>query len=161
MILDLTGRLLNAYSPTSTGTTYQQYIDRLTPMDDGAGEPLYLFGKVTTAVTSGGSATVNFQLVGNPSDPTFSSGNVVWMDAGIPPGTGIGKSSLVAGYAFFRAPIPRSPQSGSYEAETLLIRYWSVAVIIGTAALTAGTFDCWIGSKPLQDSLAYPRAYTV
>lgn len=158
MMLDALDQLMNAYAPTTHGAAQNNgvFLDRLVAMEEGAGEPLYLFGRVKTAPTSGGSATVQFQLIGNPSDNTFASGNVVVLDTGA-----IAIATLVAGYEFFRAPIPRVA-SGSPEVTGSLLRYWTINVTIGTADLTAGAFDAWMTAKPLQDMLGgYARGYNV
>lgn len=159
MYFDLLDQMMSAYAPTSTGTTNTPttgpYLDRTVAMEDGAGEPLFFYGEVATTATSGGSATVQFLLLGNPSDPTFASGNVTVYDSGA-----IAVATLAAGYQFARAPIPRR-QAGGLETTGLLLRYYQTRVVIATAALTAGAFNSWLTTKPLQDNLSYARNYTV
>jgi hypothetical protein len=156
MLLDLNDQILQSFAPTATGANvYQFYIDRLLAMEDGAGEPIYVYGQVAAAVTSGGAATVDFQLIGNPSDPTFAAGNVIIRDTGVLP-----KATLIKGYQFFREVIPRQPDS-SLETTGLFLRYITIGVAIGTAVLTAGTFNAWATYKLLQDNISYPRNFNV
>lgn len=158
MILDVGNQVANAYAPTTPfGATlfFQSYIDRLAAQEDGAGMDVTAFGVISTTVTSAGAATVRFQVLGNASDPTFASGNVVLLDTGV-----VGKATLVAGYQFLRAKLPRIPLLNSPELTTSLLRYLTVAAIIGTADLTAGAWNAWITYGTLQDDIAYPAGYS-
>ncbi len=155
MFLDSLDQLLSDFAPTTGSSNYSKYIDRLAKMEDGAGEPLYLYGLVTTTATSGGSNTTQFKVLGNATDPTFASGNVTLFDSGL-----IAVATLVAGYQFMRAVIPRQP-SPSLEPTSSFYRYITCQVLIATADLTAGKFSVWATVKPLQDNLSYPRGFSV
>lgn len=155
MILDLTDQVMSSYAPTSTGTTLQSYIDRIAAMENAAGYAISVYIQVAASVTSGGAGTVQFQAIGNASDPTFASGNVVLFDSGI-----IAKTTLVAGYQI-RGTIKRA-NAGSVEPTTSFLRYLTITSTIATAALTAGTFNAWFKEgESQQDNLTYPAGYTV
>lgn len=156
--LDANLQLANLFAPTATGANISllAVIDRLAIMDDGIGNIVDFYVQVAQAVTSGGAATVDFQLLGNATDPTFSSGNVVLCDTGV-----IGKAALIAGHQF-SIPIPRQAWN-SIQNNTAATRYLTINAIIGTAVLTAGQFNAWIlpHNGANQSNLAYPSNYTV
>lgn len=155
MILDHADQVMTAYAPTAQTATFSNYIDRLVAMENASGAPLYGYVNVNTSVTSAGAATVQFQVIGNNSDPTFASGNVVLADSGAIP-----KATLVAGW---QIPLAIShAQLLSLEPKTAFLRYLTILVTIGTANLTAGKFDGWLSNKPVpQDNLSYRAGYTV
>ncbi len=155
MFLDSLDQLMSDFAPTTGSTNYSKYIDRLAKMEDGAGDPIYIYGLVTTTATSGGSNTTQFKIIGNATDPTFASGNVTLLDSGA-----IAVATLVAGYQFLRAVIPRQP-TGSLEQTGSFLRYITAVAVIATADLTAGKFSIWATPAPLQDNLSYPRGYSV
>ncbi len=155
MLLDSLDQLMSAFVFTTGSTNYSKYIDRLAKMEDGAGEPLYVYGRVATAATSGGSNTTQFKILGNATDPTFASGNVTLLDSGA-----IAVATLTAGYQFLRGVIPRQP-AGSLEQTGAFYRYITCVGIVATADLLTGAFDVWCTTKPLQDNLSYPRNYSV
>jgi hypothetical protein len=99
-----------------------------TARDLGGGDPLWLVIDWTTAVTSGGSATLDVQFV-TQSASTLASPTVIYDF------TAIGKATFVAGYR----QIARVPRSSSYA------QYVGVQVVVGTAALTAGSCIAWLG----------------
>lgn len=157
MILDNLDQVMNLYAPTdhTAGATLQSYIDRLVAMENAAGAALYGLVNINTTVTSAGSATVQFQLIGNTSDATFASGNVVLADSGA-----IAKATLVAGY---QIPLSMSHAAfGSLEAKTGFLRYLTITANIGVADLTAGKFNAWLGISPIvSDNLSYAAGYSV
>lgn len=163
MLLDITdcftapAGVLTPYAPTAIASANNgQFIDRMVKMEDGAGEDIIFTVFVVAAVTSAGAATVQFQLLGNATDSTFASGNVILADSGA-----IAKATLVAGYRVLAVKIPRSAWA-SYEKQNAgPLRYYAFQVIIGTAVLTAGSFNAWLTTDPVQDNLAYPAGYTV
>jgi len=107
-------------------------IDLSVARDIGAGEPLFFVVTVDTAVTSGGAATVTFQLASDAQAAiaTDGSASVHFASAAIP------KATLVAGY---RAVAVRLPTEGTaYE------QYLGVLQITGTAALTAGKVNAFL-----------------
>lgn len=148
--------VLTPYAPTTVAdhVNTASYIDRIVAMEDGAGADINFIVYVTTAFTSGGSATVQFRLYGNASDPTFASGNVTLADTGA-----IAVATLVAGYRFtFK--VPREAFA-SVEPTTSFLRYLALDVNIATAALTAGAVNAWINPNPVQDNLSYKAGYSV
>lgn len=152
MLNDLLDQVMRSYAPTSTGTTLQNYIDLKVPMEEGAGADVFMYVNVAATATSGGSATVQFKAVGNLSDPTFASGNITLAIS-----DAIAVASLVAGYQI-KIPIKRQDMV-SLQSKTTFGRYITIQVIIGTAALTAGTFNGWFSPGPMQDNLSYPAGY--
>lgn len=154
-LLDLTNQLMTSYAPTTVAVHFQDYIDLLAKTEYAAGEPVDCLISIAAAVTSGGSATVQFQLIGNATDPTFASGNVILADSGA-----IAKAALVAGYQI-RMTAKRQNMI-SLQPTSTFVQYVTILVTIGTAALTAGTFNGWVApSESPQDNLSYPAGYTV
>lgn len=155
MILDILDQVMTSYAPTAQTATFQNYIDRLIAMENASGAPLGAYINVAAAVTSAGAATVQFQLIGNRTDPTFASGNVVLADSGV-----VAKATLVAGY---QIPLFMNHVAfQSLEPATSKLRYLTILVTIGTANLTAGTFNGWITNLPItSDNVSYNSGYTV
>lgn len=106
--------------------------------DLGAGLELYLCVLVTTAVTSGGSATVTFSLVTDTVTPVATF-NILMATSAIP------KANLTANASVFL------PLARGTAMTTLYKRYIAADANIGTAVLTAGTFEVWITNK-VQDN---------
>ncbi|WP_343684006.1 Bbp16 family capsid cement protein [Asticcacaulis sp.] len=112
-------------------------------MDLGAGrdfndiEDLYLVIGVDTAVTSGGSATVQFHLASDAQAAIATDGSATyhWSSPAIP------KATLVAGYYVCKLPIPKG---GAPEFE----RYLGILQTTGTAALTAGKVNAFLTDNP-------------
>lgn len=95
---------------------------------------IYLVITVDTAVTSGGSATVQFLLVSDSGAiATDGSATQHWASAAIP------KASLVAGYVAAVVALPKQPV---YE------RYLGIQQNVGTAALTAGKINAFLTLNP-------------
>ena len=118
----------NVTLTTATGTALQgDVINIENSRDIGMGQPLYWIIQVSTAVTSGGSATCNFTLA---SDATAAIKHV---ETGA-----IAKADLVAGY---RKVIPL-PMSGKFE------QFVGVNLTTAAAALTAGAIDSFITYDP-------------
>src|SRR5437899_779179 len=92
-LLDLGNQLMSAYAPTTVAAHFQNYLDLLAKTEYAAGNPVDCIIEVAATATSGGSATVQFQLIGNATDPTFASGNKILADS-----EAIAVASLVAGY---------------------------------------------------------------
>ncbi len=65
MILDNADQVMTSYAPTAIAAAFQNYLDRKVAMENGAGAPLFGYVNVAAAATSGGSATVLFELIGN------------------------------------------------------------------------------------------------
>lgn len=96
--------------------------------DIGNGQPLYLVVQVETAVTSGGSATVSFELTSDSTADLATSPTVHFATAAI------AKATLVAGYVAAVVALPIA----SYE------RYLGITQNVGTAALTAGKINAFL-----------------
>lgn len=98
--------------------------------DIGNGQSLYLVIQVDTAVTSGGSATVSFEVASDAQAAIAVDGSatVHAVTAAIP------KASLVAGYMVAAVMLP----IGTYE------RYLGIIQNVGTAALTAGKINAFL-----------------
>lgn len=111
--------------------------------DLGIGGEMWLEVLVITAVTSGGAATVNFELV-TDSTPTIVTPNIL-MQSGA-----IAKATLVAGYRFI-AQLP---------ASLVYLEYLGLDVNIGTAVLTAGSFEGKL-LKNIQASDLYLSGFAV
>ncbi len=154
-LLDLLNQVMSTYSPTATTATFDDYMDLLAKTEYAAGNPVDCIIQVAATATSGGSATVQFQLVGNATDPTFASGNVVLADSGA-----IAVAALVIGYQIRMT--AKRQNMVSQQPTSTFVRYVTILVTIGTAALTAGTFNGWVApSESPQDNLSYPAGYTV
>lgn len=94
--------------------------------DYGALKEAHIFVRVNETVTSGGAATVAAKLQDSADASSWADVNNVAI-------TATGKATLVSGYYMIRAKLPRD-----------LRRYLKIVYTIGTAALTAGSFDAWI-----------------
>lgn len=157
--------VLTPFAPTAIGNNINlaAVIDRVTAMDDGPGAVIDFVTYVSAAVTSAGAATVEIQLLGNATDPTFSSNNVVLFDTGA---AGVPKATLVSGYRFLVGRIPRAAFT-KYENATGIaggpvLRYLTINVIIGTATLTTGSFNAWLSpAYGTQDSISYKAGFSV
>ena len=134
-----------ALSTSGTGRALVGDVIDLTTGDFGH-EPLYLVIQVTTAVTSGGSATVSFELASDAAAAiaTDASATQHWASAAI------AKATLIAGYTQI-VPIPPSTSSNPYE------RYVGILQNVATAALTAGAINAVITHDP-HNWITYPDA---
>ena len=152
MILDLKNQIASAYAPTAETTTlFPLYIDRLAQMDDGKGMDLIWYVRIGLAFTTSSSATLQLNLIGNATDPTFASGNVVILASPV-----LAVFTLLAGYEL-KYKLPRT-QPTLVTAPNML-RYLTGQAVIGTGTMTAGNFDSWITPDDPQDNLFYPRNY--
>lgn len=120
----------------ATGTGAAQFGDVIdlgaTPQDFGLGKAMYLVIQVSAAVTSGGSATVQFELCSDAA-AAFTAGTAsrhIVTEA-------IGKADLVAGKTYVWA----LPPNGGQEAYE---RYLGIIATVGTAALTAGSINAFL-----------------
>ena len=136
MIIDSRGEFADAETlATATGRALVGDVVDLgaASRDVGEGETLYLVVQVDTAVTSAGSATVDFELVSDAAAAIATDGS-----ATVHASTGaIGKADLTAGYQRAIA----LPQ-GTYE------RYLGVISNVGAAALTAGKVNAFLTKNP-------------
>lgn len=105
------------------------YDASVTGRDLGAGEPsLFLVLRVDTTATSGGSATLQLNLV-TSDNSDLSSATVVSSS-----GSAIAVATLVANYVIAIIPVPPA----SYK------RYLGIQQVTGTAAFTAGKIDAFL-----------------
>lgn len=140
MILDERNEFCDATS-LNTGAAGTYLIGDV--IDLGAGtnfndvDDLYLVIQVDTAVTSGGSATVQFALASDAQAAiaTDGSATIHWQSAAIP------KATLVAGYAVCKIEVPLG---GAPDYE----RYLGILQTTGTAALTAGKVNAFLTDNP-------------
>ena len=135
-----------ALSTAATGLALVgNVLDQMIAKDAGEGRPLYLVIQVTTAVTSAGAATVQFEFVSDSVAALHVDGSaqVHWASAIIP------KASLVAGYELI-TPLPWG--SGVTYKEFL-----GIEQNVGTAALTAGAINAFLTLDPAL-SPTYPAA---
>lgn len=97
-------------------------------------EGLYLVINVDTAVTSAGSATVQFHLASDAQAAIATDGSATyhWSSPAIP------KATLIAGYYAAKVELPK----GTYE------RYIGILQTTGTAALTAGKVNAFLTNDP-------------
>jgi len=115
------------------------------PVELGNGQPIYLVIQVDTAVTSGGSATVDFKLVSDAAAAIATDGSAsVHYSSGA-----IAKASLVAGFELV-VPVPVGVDV-PYE------RYLGIQTTTGTAALTAGKINAFLSLDP-KGWKSYPDA---
>ncbi len=107
-----------------------------TPQDFGLGKAMYLVIQVTTAFTSGGAATVSFELCSDAAAAmtvATASRHIVT--------EGIAVASLTAGKTYVWSLPPNGGQE-PYE------RYLGVITTVGTAALTAGAINAFLTFDP-------------
>ena len=104
---------------TGTGTTYSDVIDHFD--NDFAIDKFEFLGKVTTAVTSGGAATVQWVLETSANED-MTSATTLW-DSGA-----VAKATLVKGYTIKQV----------HDDDWTFKRYSRLKQVVATAALTAG-----------------------
>lgn len=134
MILDERNEFADATALSTAGTGRALVGDVIdlggTSQDIGNGQQLYLVIQVDTAVTSAGSATVQFELASDASASIATDGtaSVHYTSAAI------AKASLTAGTVVAAVALP----NGTYE------RYLGILANVGTAALTAGKVNAFL-----------------
>jgi len=136
MILDERNEFADATALSTAATGLALVGDVIDLGTDGVNdvEGMYLVVTVDTAVTSAGSATVEFQLASDAQAAIAVDGSatVHAKSAAIP------KATLVAGYQAFVVALPK----GQYE------RYLGILQNVGTAALTAGKVNAFLTNAP-------------
>lgn len=134
MIMDKRAQFLEAVAlNTGAAGTYlvgDVYDTGLVNQDIGNGEDLFFVLIITTAVTSGGAATVQFQLASDAQAAiaTDGSATIHYQTIAIP------KATLIAGYRAVAVALPWM----TYE------RYLGVLQITAVAALTAGNATAFL-----------------
>lgn len=112
--------------------------------DIGQGEPLYLMIEVTTAFTSAGASTNNFQLASDSVEAiAVDASATVHYQTGA-----IGKAVLIIGYRF-KVAIPM--EDPAYE------RYLGILNVTAVATTTAGSINAFLTLDPTGWT-AYPDA---
>lgn len=110
------------------GAGYDEWKAALIADYGEAAKELYLHVIVSTTFTSGGSATLQVALQDSADGAAFAATSPPVATAAI------AKASLVAGYELLRVKLPSD-----------LRQYVKLVYTIGTAAMTAGAVDAWIG----------------
>ncbi len=124
--------------------------------DFGMGYPTWLYICFPVAPTSGGSATIDIQLVSSAAANLSSP--IVMLD--ITGGAQAYNGGKFSTTSFFRVPLPRA---GPYVA-TLnpngWARYIGINWIVATAVLTGGSVIAFL-SRDVQDNTFYQAGYTL
>lgn len=143
MILDKRTEFADATALSIAATGLALVGDVIDLGTDGINDvdEVYLVVQVDTAVTSAGSATVEFQLASDAQAAiaTDGSASVHFKSVAIP------KASLTAGYTAVAVELPK----GQYE------RYLGILQNVGTAALTAGKINAFLTMVPVT-AKAFP-----
>ncbi len=136
MILDERNEFADATALSTAATGLALVGDVIDLGTDGVNDVdnMYLVVQVDTAVTSGGAATVEFQLASDAQAAIAVDGSatVHFKSAAI------AKATLVAGYQVCAIALPK----GTYE------RYLGILQNVGTAALTAGKINAFLTNDP-------------
>ena len=141
MILDERTEFADAVTlTTGTGTNNEgDIIDMGTGgVDAGQGQPVYVVIQVDTAMTSGGSATVQFSVVSDSTSTIATDGTQTihfLSDA-------FAVADMTAGATFVFALPVGFDDVAAYE------RYLAFQVVVGTAALTAGAVNAFLTLDP-------------
>ncbi len=124
-------------TPNSTTVNVGDIIDSDVVRDLGTGEPMYLVVQVTTAVTSGGAATVRFKLVSDSTETIAVDGTQTEHATS----DSIAVASLIVGFEFIVA----LPPEGSIAYERYLA--FQIEEDAGQA-LTAGNVNALLTPNP-------------
>lgn len=142
MILDERLEFADAVALNTSGTSTYNTGDSIDMgaggRDAGQGQPIYFVVQVSTPVTSGGGATVQFSVVSDGSTTIATDGNQTihfLSDA-------IAKADLTAG-ATFIFPLPIG-----YDDAVAYERYLAFQIVVGTSALTAGAVNAFLTIDP-------------
>lgn len=138
MILDKLNEFADATALSTTGTATLNIGNQIdlsvASMDLGAINDIYCVVEVDTAITSTGSATVDFRLVsGDAAAISTTGGATVHITTGA-----IAKATLAAKYKVFAISLPR----GTYK------RYLGIQTVIGTSKLSAGKINAYLTNNP-------------
>lgn len=144
MIMDERGEFADATALDTSGTGRDILGDVIDTGGDGINfvEDLYLVLICTTAPTSGGAATLGFELVSDAAAALETDGTAT---AHIT----VAEEAIANWTVGRMVSIPLPP--GTYE------RYLGVLQTVGTAALTAGAFDAFLTPTPYTYK-AFPDA---
>ena len=126
-IIDRFNRYSLDQAETTVATHASDNVVDLGADGDAIGMERYLHILVKELFTSGGAATVQFQLE-TDDDSAFGSSKILFQTDALV------YSTLLNGLRVVRVRVPAGMQ-----------RYSRVNIIIGTVVLTAGKFDAWLG----------------
>jgi hypothetical protein len=134
--------LSDGQTPTNTGTTASTNVfdTQTATRQIGDGKRLEVSCMCTVTATSSGSATVQAVIQDSPDNSAWTTKVA---------GPSLAVANVVAGTEMLGVPLP-----------TNLQRYIRVAYVIGTAALTAGTFNAFL-LVDRQQNTARPSGFTV
>jgi hypothetical protein len=125
--------------------------------DFGMGYPVWLYMLIIAAPTSGGSATIDAQLVSSAA-ANLSSPNVMLDLTG---GAQAYNGGLFAAATAYRFALPRfGPYVATINPNGWL-RYIGINWIVGTAALTGSGKVCAFLTRDIQDNVLYQAGYTL
>jgi len=124
--------------------------------DFGMGYPTWLYVLIVTAPTSGGSATIDLQLVSSAAAALTSPTVMLDLTSGAQAYNG---GKFAAGTAY-RFAMPRAGQFVTTLNPNGWLRFIGVNVIIGTAVLTGGTI-CAFLARDIQDNVIYQAGFTL
>ena len=140
MIIDERLQFADATALDTSGTNTDLIGDVIdlgsTPQDYGNGETMYFVLYVTNAVTSGGSATVQFHLASDAQAAIATDGSASYHWSS----PAIAVADLVVGYKLV-VPVPVGA-SVPYE------QFLGLLTTTGTAALTGGAVDAFLTLNP-------------
>ena len=146
MIMDSLLEFADGEDISQTAGTYlaTNQVDVSVARDVGNGQPVYLVIQIDAAVTSGGSATVQFRLRSDSVAAVHATTSTGHTDSGA-----IAVASLVVGYQII---MPLPP-----EGSVLYERYLGVQAIVAAATTTAGTYSAFLTLDPAGNK-SYPDA---
>jgi hypothetical protein len=110
-------------------------IDLTNVRDIGNGRPIYLVAMVSTAATSGGSATLQLKLASDATAAVHVSTSTEHLASPVFP-----VASLTAGKVLMVVPLPM--EGNVYE------QFLGILQVTGTAAFTAGAVDVFLTMNP-------------
>lgn len=144
MITDTLTTFLDS-AALNTGAVDRYFVGDVIDMQDlrdiGNGMPLYLVISVAVAATSGGSATLQFDLVSDAQAAIDPDTSTVHLSTPV-----FAVADLVAGASIVQVAIPM--QGVAYE------RFVGLVQITGGAAFTAGAVDAFLTTTP-QNNIHY------
>ena len=152
-ILDINTALATAFAPTS-GTQYPSvYLDTGALTDWGMGNDWIWYIQLAATFTAGTS--LDLQLQGNNTDPTFATGtSVIILDTGA-----IAEANLLIG-AEFKMKVGRTFTYANANLNINDYRYIRIKnITVGTH--TTGTYNSWLTNDAMQDNLPPAIGYTV
>lgn len=124
--------------------------------DFGMGIPMWLYVLITAVPTSGGSATIDLQLVSSAAAALTSPNVMLDITNGAQSFNG-GKFATGTAY---RVALPRSGPFVPTLNPNGWLRYIGINAIIGTAVLTAGSI-CAFLTRDIQDNVIYQAGFTL